>query len=201
MIDSMGPLFTHSPPAEQPSFREKNETIVYGNLLPCPHCGSKDVELCGKKHPDGYSWVQCYGCGAKTQKWDRFDKSVGMWNRRVINTEQPRKVVSVPEGYALVPLSATKEMCVAWESAPLNEDGDAELQGAYAAMLSAAPSPAVVQPVVTDLKLNRSIETWEKCDPAAMAKQSEAAIMFAFQDARADILKLNEAINKAEGSE
>jgi hypothetical protein len=40
------------------------------------------------------------------------------------------------------------------------------------------------------MKLERTIEQWRNCDPRAMAKQSEAAVMYAFTDAKADILKL-----------
>lgn len=40
-----------------------------------------------------------------------------------------------------------------------------------------------------DLKLNRSIDQWRGCDPRAMAtEQSEAARVFAFEDAKADVL-------------
>lgn len=40
-------------------------------------------------------------------------------------------------------------------------------------------------------KLRRSIEVWRKCDPNAMAKMSEAAIMFAFNDLLHDVLELS----------
>lgn len=40
--------------------------------------------------------------------------------------------------------------------------------------------------------MKRSIESWRGCDPKAMAQnQSEAAVMFALQDAKADILDLH----------
>lgn len=40
--------------------------------------------------------------------------------------------------------------------------------------------------------MKRSIEQWKHCDPRAMAyNQSEAAVMFALQDAKADILALH----------
>lgn len=42
--------------------------------------------------------------------------------------------------------------------------------------------------------LKRSIETWAKCDPAAMAAQSEAAIFFAFQDLLSDVQTLARAV-------
>lgn len=43
--------------------------------------------------------------------------------------------------------------------------------------------------------MNRTIEQWRNCDPAAMAtQQSEGARMYAFQDARADILWMYSAI-------
>lgn len=40
------------------------------------------------------------------------------------------------------------------------------------------------------MKLNRSIEAWDKCDAGAMSKMSEAAIKYAFADAKADIKRL-----------
>ncbi len=40
-------------------------------------------------------------------------------------------------------------------------------------------------------RLRRPIETWRKCDPNAMAKMSEAAIMFAFNDLLHDVLELS----------
>lgn len=40
------------------------------------------------------------------------------------------------------------------------------------------------------MKLNRTIETWDKCDAGAMSKMSEAAIKYAFADAKADIKRL-----------
>ena len=42
--------------------------------------------------------------------------------------------------------------------------------------------------------MKRSIERWKNCNPKAMAKQSEAAIMYAFMDAKEDILKMAEAL-------
>lgn len=51
------------------------------------------------------------------------------------------------------------------------------------------------------LALQRSIEQWRSSDPVAMAEQSKAAIYFAFQDARADILALAEALKRATGEQ
>lgn len=42
--------------------------------------------------------------------------------------------------------------------------------------------------------MRRTFEQWNGCDPKAMAQQSEAAIRFAFEDAKADILKMAEAL-------
>lgn len=52
-------------------------------LLPCPMCGAvaPEVELCGKYHPQG-TRVQCHGCGLRTQRFDRVDKAIGVWNMR-----------------------------------------------------------------------------------------------------------------------
>lgn len=38
--------------------------------------------------------------------------------------------------------------------------------------------------------MKRTIEQWRACSPASMALQSEAAILYAFRDAKADILEL-----------
>jgi hypothetical protein len=43
--------------------------------------------------------------------------------------------------------------------------------------------------------MRRSIDQWRGCDPKAMATQSEAALTYAFEDARADILALHEALH------
>lgn len=49
------------------------------------------------------------------------------------------------------------------------------------------------QQVVKAMK--RTIEQWKNCDPKAMAREmSEAAQMFAFEDAKADILELHSAV-------
>ena len=38
--------------------------------------------------------------------------------------------------------------------------------------------------------MKRTVSVWKNSDPATMAKQSEAAIMYAFQDAKEDILRM-----------
>lgn len=38
--------------------------------------------------------------------------------------------------------------------------------------------------------MNRTIDRWKVCLPSAMAQQSEAAIVYAFEDARHDIIEL-----------
>lgn len=42
--------------------------------------------------------------------------------------------------------------------------------------------------------MKRQVNRWSNCNPAEMAKQSEAAIMYALQDAKADILRMAEAL-------
>lgn len=51
--------------------------------------------------------------------------------------------------------------------------------------------------------MQRSIDQWAQCDPKAMANQSQAAIAFAFEDAKADIAELHAALDvlTAEGTE
>ncbi|MBI4695519.1 MAG: hypothetical protein HY749_15995 [Gammaproteobacteria bacterium] len=48
------------------------------------------------------------------------------------------------------------------------------------------------------MKLQRTIEQWRDCVPAAMARQSEAAMMYAFSDARAAILALHARVVELE---
>ena len=40
--------------------------------------------------------------------------------------------------------------------------------------------------------MNRSIERWKLCLPSAMSQQSNAAITYAFEDARHDIIELDD---------
>lgn len=40
--------------------------------------------------------------------------------------------------------------------------------------------------------MNRSIDRWSICSPAAMVNQSKTATQYAFEDARHDILELHE---------
>jgi len=46
------------------------------------------------------------------------------------------------------------------------------------------------------MELNRTAEQWQKCDPKAMAKMSEAAIMYALADARSDVLRMHAEIER-----
>lgn len=38
--------------------------------------------------------------------------------------------------------------------------------------------------------MRRSLKTWNLCNPSSMTEQSPAAIRYAFEDARADIIEL-----------
>lgn len=50
---------------------------------------------------------------------------------------------------------------------------------------------------MSELKLQRSLEGWEKCDPKIMAEcQSTTAIQFAFADAKHDIRVLAREIER-----
>ena len=54
----------------------------------------------------------------------------------------PDAAKMVPDGWQLVPVSATKDMWAAWDSAPCgHEDDMVNLECAYRAMLAAAPKP------------------------------------------------------------
>ena len=46
------------------------------------------------------------------------------------------------------------------------------------------------------MELNRTAEQWQKCDPKVMAKMSEAAIMYALDDARRDVLRMHAEIER-----
>ncbi len=46
--------------------------------------------------------------------------------------------------------------------------------------------------------LNRSPHTWRNCDPVYMTNQSREALMYAFADAKHDILALVDHIRKLE---
>lgn len=84
-------------------------------LLPCPFCGSSDVDAAGWLDGQGRRGPECMGCGATAQ-------SVDAWNRR-----------HTPAGWQLVPVEPTAGMMRAlWQAEPLDR---------HAAMLSAAPRP------------------------------------------------------------
>lgn len=61
----------------------------------------------------------------------------------------------------------------------------------YKAMAAAGGYPPGQDVELSSLKLRRSIERWRNCDPATMATQSPAAVAFAFEDAKHDILALS----------
>ena len=47
--------------------------------------------------------------------------------------------------------------------------------------------------------MKRAIQQWRNCDPGAMvAHQSQAALTYALEDAKADILQLHGALERAE---
>jgi len=47
------------------------------------------------------------------------------------------------------------------------------------------------------MKLKRKITGWAECSPKAMSQMSEAAIQFALEDARADILTMGALLCEA----
>ena len=46
------------------------------------------------------------------------------------------------------------------------------------------------------MNLNRTIEQWKNCDPTEMDKMSDAAIMYAFADAKSDIINMHREIER-----
>lgn len=66
---------------------------------------------------------------------------------------------TLPAGWKLVPERPTKAMQDAWDSAPFNEDTDAEFREAYDAMIEAAPAaPASAQEEAKDER--QAFEAW-----------------------------------------
>ncbi len=86
-------------------------------LKPCPFCGSEDIRFQFEFHPI------CSKCGA-TQDKIIGTHAVRSWNLRTI-----------PEGYALVPVEPTEEMCQDGFNA-YQDVGS--ISDAYKAMLEAA---------------------------------------------------------------
>lgn len=98
--------------------------------------------------------------------------------------EKHHELVSVPDGYALVPLKITDDMRQAWIDAPDMQNWEEEMSISYEAMLAAAPSPAVAQGDVNKELLDALKSACEHhCDDYELLWLSKA----------------REAINKAEG--
>jgi hypothetical protein len=51
-------------------------------LLPCPFCGSTDIDAKGWMNGEGKTGPECEGCGATAE-------SVDLWNTRPLATEGP----------------------------------------------------------------------------------------------------------------
>jgi hypothetical protein len=129
-------------------------------LLPCPFCGAEgeeNLELCA-------NLVQCLECGARGPAQDGpeilCDPRIARteWNKRALLSERERRTaqgVTVPEGWALVPIEPTDEMIEASWRATVDACPERRMLNAfrspkdhhaikaidrYAAMLSAAPS-------------------------------------------------------------
>ena len=55
-------------------------------LLPCPFCGS--LAAWDYDGGDGFGWVECTGCRARSVRSDR-DNAEASWNRRPTREETP----------------------------------------------------------------------------------------------------------------
>lgn len=51
------------------------------------------------------------------------------------------------------------------------------------------------------MELQRTVEQWRECDPKAMARMSEAAVMYALQDAKADVLRMHAEVERLRADE
>lgn len=86
----------------------------------------------------------------------RYDEQMAMgppeevfergWNESPAPSEAVKGVSTAePEGWKLVPTTATRAMQDAWDSAPFSDDIDVDFRRAYQLMLAAAPSAVAVQ--------------------------------------------------------
>lgn len=113
-------------------------------LLPCPFCGSNNL---GFAQGSTHRWLSviCHDCGAASGEVRKeilcSEFTVGDKQRATEEWNRRTSPASVPEGYALVPVEPTDEMCGAayndrmvWNGGP---------RAIYEAMLAAAPTPPV----------------------------------------------------------
>ncbi len=78
----------HSPGASKFDMAHPNavKKPLQANLMPCPFCGSADINFSGC-YPNAQYYIQCEDCRANL--WaDRRDKALGMWNRRTLSVSQ-----------------------------------------------------------------------------------------------------------------
>jgi hypothetical protein len=99
-------------------------------LKPCPFCGS-DCATITKDH--GTYEPGCTHCGTFIGQYSSERSAAAAWNRRAAREQ------SVPDGWQLVPIEPTLDMCLAGGNAPHDKDVALSIPEMYRAMLSAAP--------------------------------------------------------------
>lgn len=86
----------------------KHVQITDEKVLPCPFCGSTDIELCNT-HAPSY-WLECQGCGAQAHGEGFGDKgqntkaahvkaaksALAAWNKRVETSYEQSLLASKP---------------------------------------------------------------------------------------------------------
>lgn len=61
--------------------RDFAEPLFERQLLPCPFCGSEDVETDNSDLGKSW-WVECLACMARSASWSEELEAIESWNRR-----------------------------------------------------------------------------------------------------------------------
>ena len=123
-------------------------------LLPCPFCGSADIQHWDAVHFETY----CHDCGAAVRQQYKTDEgialSIASWNRRATTAPVASESRgSVPGGWVLVPHDPNRAMQDAgmdaarlWFGEEIARSGITRSSaiGFFKAMLAAAPTPPAV---------------------------------------------------------
>lgn len=107
------------------------EVVATSDPLPCPFCGSTDVGGAMGK-------VSCCRCNAEIEVQNtNTPYAVELWNRRAHHS------ASVPDGWKLVPITPSDEMCTAAMQAEIKSNAEcgepAPFSDIWDSMISAAP--------------------------------------------------------------
>ncbi len=95
-------------------------------------------------HKDGLEWAAqlAEANHPQTGDWlydDQIDLARAIRKGPDMPTVQGGNSPVIPDGWVMVPVELTPDMCAAWDSAPYTDDDDNDMQAAYRAMIAAAP--------------------------------------------------------------